>query len=110
MIYVLGLLAKAGHGKTTVARHLGEAFGAETRSLAGPLKRAVQKVFGFSEAQLWGTQADKEAIDARYGFSHNTNHTVLLFFSWASGDVIPPGIDQHSLSFQTLTSMLPGGN
>jgi len=48
--------------------------------------------------------------DARYGFSHNTNHTVLLFFSWASGDVIPPGIDQHSLSFQTLTSMLPGGN
>ena len=48
--------------------------------------------------------------DARYGFSHNTNHTVLLFFSWASGDVIPPGIDQHSLSFQTLTSMLPGNN
>ena len=48
--------------------------------------------------------------DARYGFSHNTNHTVLLFFSWASGDVIPPGIDQHSLSFQTLTSMLPGSN
>lgn len=46
--------------------------------------------------------------DARYGFSHNTNHTVLLFFSWASGDVIPPGIDQNSLSFQTLTSMLPG--
>ena len=48
--------------------------------------------------------------DPRYGFSHNTNHTVLLFFSWASGDVIPPGIDQHSLSFQTLTSMLPGSN
>jgi hypothetical protein len=35
---------------------------------------------------------------------------VLLFFSWATGDVIPPGVDQHSLSFQTLTSMLPGGN
>ncbi len=48
--------------------------------------------------------------DARYGFSHNTNHTVLLFFSWASGDVVPPGIDQNSLSFQTLTSMLPGSN
>jgi len=46
--------------------------------------------------------------DARYGFSHNTNHTVLLFFSWATGDVIPPGIDQDSLSFQTLTGMLPG--
>ena len=48
--------------------------------------------------------------DARYGFSHNTNHTVLLFFSWSTGDVIPPGIDQHSLSFKTLTSMLPGNN
>jgi len=48
--------------------------------------------------------------DPRYGFSHNTNHTVLLFFSWATGGVIPPGVDQHSLSFQTLTSMLPGGN
>jgi hypothetical protein len=48
--------------------------------------------------------------DPRYGFAHNTNHTVLLFFSWAPRDVIPPGVDQHSLSFQTLTSMLPGAN
>jgi hypothetical protein len=48
--------------------------------------------------------------DPRYGFAHNTNHTVLLFFSWATGDVIPPGVDQHSLSFHTLTSMLPGTN
>ena len=35
---------------------------------------------------------------------------ALLFFSWSTGDVIPPGVDQHSLSFQTLTSMLPGQN
>jgi hypothetical protein len=46
--------------------------------------------------------------DPRYGFAHNTNHTVLLFFSWATGDVIPPGVDQNSLSFRTLTSVLPG--
>lgn len=46
--------------------------------------------------------------DPRYGFAHNTNHTVLLFFSWSTGDVIPPGVDQHSLSFSTLTNMLPG--
>lgn len=69
MIYILGLLAKSGHGKTTVARHLVDAFGAQIRSLAGPMKRAVQKVFGFSDAQVWGTQADKEAVDRRYGFS-----------------------------------------
>jgi hypothetical protein len=48
--------------------------------------------------------------DPRYGFSHTTNHVVLLFFSWATGDLIPPGVDQNSLSFSTLTSMLPGGN
>lgn len=69
MIYLLGLLARSGHGKTTVARHLGATLGAETRSLAGPLKRAVQKVFGFSHAQVWGTQAEKEAVDPRYGVS-----------------------------------------
>jgi hypothetical protein len=48
--------------------------------------------------------------DPRYGFALNTNHTVLLFFSWATGDVVPPGVDQQSLSFHTLTSMLPGSN
>jgi hypothetical protein len=69
VIYILGLLAKAGHGKTTVARHLVEVHGAQIRSLAGPMKRAVRSVFGFSDGQLWGSQADKEAIDRRYGFS-----------------------------------------
>jgi hypothetical protein len=69
VIYLLGLLAKAGHGKTTVANHLVATRGALVRSLAAPLKRAVQNVFGFSDAQLWGTQADKEADDPRYGFS-----------------------------------------
>ncbi|MES1206213.1 MAG: hypothetical protein ABUS79_09775 [Pseudomonadota bacterium] len=69
VIYLLGLLARSGHGKTTVARHLVDTHGAAIRSLAGPMKRAAQRVFGFSDAQLWGTQADKEAIDPRYGFS-----------------------------------------
>lgn len=69
MIYLLGVLARAGHGKTTVARHLVQMFGAEIRPLADPLKRAARNVFGFSDAQLWGTQADKEALDPRYGFS-----------------------------------------
>ena len=69
VIYILGLLARSGHGKTTVAQHLVSTYGAEVRSLAGPMKRALQNVFGFSTAQLWGTQAEKEATDPRYGFS-----------------------------------------
>ena len=43
-----------------------------------------------------------------YGFSHNTNYTVALFFSWSTGDIIPPGVDQHSLSFRNLANILPG--
>lgn len=69
MIYIVGLLAKSGHGKTTVARYLADHHGAEIRSIAGPMKRAMQRVFDFSDGQMWGTQADKEAIDPRYGFS-----------------------------------------
>ena len=68
-MFVLGLVAHSGHGKTTVAEHLAAAHGAQIRSLAGPLKRAMQKVFGLSDAQVWGTQAEKEAVDPRYGFS-----------------------------------------
>ena len=28
--------------------------------------------------------------DPQYGFSHQTNHTVLLFFSWQTGDLVAP--------------------
>jgi hypothetical protein len=69
MIYIVGLLARSGHGKTTVARHLAQHHGADIRSIAGPMKRAAQKMFDFSDAQIWGTQTEKEAVDGRYGFS-----------------------------------------
>lgn len=69
MILFLALLARAGHGKSTAAKHLTRTYDAKTIALATPLKRTAQKVMGFSDAQMWGTQADKEAIDPRYGFS-----------------------------------------
>jgi dephospho-CoA kinase len=69
MIFVLGLLAKAGHGKTNAANYLRDTYGAKIVSLAGPLKRCAQKVMRFSQEQLFGTQAQKEAIDPRYGMS-----------------------------------------
>ncbi|HMC93774.1 MAG TPA: hypothetical protein VKO16_03275 [Polyangia bacterium] len=69
MIYIIGLLARSGHGKTTVARYLVDQLGAELRSIAGPMKRAMQRVFELSDRQVWGSQADKEAVDPRYGFS-----------------------------------------
>ena len=72
MTYVIALLAKAGHGKTTIAKHLEKTYGTRTMSLAGPLKRVAQTVMNFSDAQIYGTQAEKEAIDPRYGFSART--------------------------------------
>jgi hypothetical protein len=67
MIHILALLARAGHGKTTVAGFLRDRYNAQIVSLAGPLKRCAQKVMGFSAEQLYGTQ--KEIVDPRYGFS-----------------------------------------
>ena len=46
--------------------------------------------------------------DPQYGFSHQTNHTIFLFFSWQSGDLVPPNIDQNSLSVQNIARGIPG--
>lgn len=72
MIHILALLARAGHGKTTIANYLRDTYGAQVVSLAAPLKRAAKKVMAFSDSQLYGTQTDKEAIDPRYGISART--------------------------------------
>lgn len=65
---VIGLLGPAGAGKSTVAQHLIDKYGAKKYSLAGPLK-SIAREFGFTEEQLYGTQEQKEAIDPRYGMS-----------------------------------------
>lgn len=69
MIHVLGLFARAGSGKTTVANYLRDNYDARIVSLASPLKQIAKVVMNFSDDQLYGTQAQKEAIDPRYGFS-----------------------------------------
>jgi len=45
--------------------------------------------------------------DPQYGISHQTNHTVLLFFSWQTGDVIPARVDQNSLSVSNIANSIP---
>lgn len=69
MIFVLGFLAKAGHGKSTVADHFVRNRGAERMSLADPLKRIAMTTMGFTSEQLWGTQEEKERPDPRHGHS-----------------------------------------
>jgi hypothetical protein len=46
--------------------------------------------------------------DPQYGFSHQTNHTIFLFFSWQTGDLVPPNVDQNSLSVQSIARGIPG--
>lgn len=69
MTTLVGLLGPAGAGKSTVADHLVERYGAARYSLAAPLKTIAQLALGFSQQQLYGPQDVKEAIDPRYGFS-----------------------------------------
>jgi hypothetical protein len=33
---------------------------------------------------------------------------VLLFFSWETGDLVPPGIDQNSLTVTNIAHAIPG--
>lgn len=66
---VIGLLGRAGSGKTTAARFLEERYHARVFSFAGPLKDLAKIVWGFSEEQVRGTQAQKEAVDSRWGIS-----------------------------------------
>lgn len=72
MTIIIGLLGPAGAGKSSVAKYLAEKRGAQTYSLARPLKEIARRALQFSEEQLYGTQAQKEAIDPRYGFSCRT--------------------------------------
>ena len=44
--------------------------------------------------------------DPQYGFSHQTNHKIMLFFSWRDGDLFPPGLNENALSIETLSSMV----
>ena len=45
--------------------------------------------------------------DPQFGFSHQTNDTVFLFFSWSTGDLIPPNVDEKSLSVTNIAHSLP---
>ena len=66
---VIGLMGPAGAGKSSVAQHLEQKYGAVRYSFAGPLKEMVGRALEFSHEQMWGTQAQKEAVDPRYGHS-----------------------------------------
>lgn len=66
---VIALCGPAGSGKSTVATHLVEKYGAVRYGFATPLKEMVKRALDFTDEQVYGTQEQKEAVDPRYGHS-----------------------------------------
>ncbi len=69
MTAIIALCGPAGSGKSTVAKHLVDVYGAVSTSFAAPLKLMVGRALDLTPEQLYGTQEQKEAIDPRYGHS-----------------------------------------
>lgn len=69
---VIALLGEAGSGKSTIAQHLAEKYGARRYLFSDLLKTIAMRTLDFTREQCYGTQAQKEAIDPRYGFSPRT--------------------------------------
>jgi hypothetical protein len=70
--FVVGLLGRAGSGKSTLAKYLQQNYDAEVFSFASPLKGLAKDLLELQDSQLYGTQAEKETVDPRYGFSART--------------------------------------
>ncbi len=62
---ILGIAGAAGSGKTTVANVLAER-GWAVVSLADPMKRICQDVFGWSHDRLWGPSECRNTPDPRW--------------------------------------------
>lgn len=67
--YTIGLCGFKGAGKDTAADYLVSKYGYTKISLADPLKRACQSIFGFPAEHLWGSSSLREVPDERYVFS-----------------------------------------
>lgn len=63
---IVGIIGKAGSGKSTAAELIRARFNGEVVSLADPIKQIAQGLFGFTNEQLWGPSANRNAPDARF--------------------------------------------
>jgi len=62
-LYILG---EAGVGKSTASQYLQNTHGFVEIALADPMKRALHAIYGFTQEQLWGESAHRNAPDPRF--------------------------------------------
>lgn len=63
---LIGICGLAGSGKDTSADHLVRKHRFVKVSFADPLKRVAKDIYAFSDEQLWGPSAMRNAPDKRY--------------------------------------------
>lgn len=72
---IIAISGFAGVGKDTVADFLVKHHGFVKIGFADELKRAVQSIYGFSDAQIWGPSDERAKPDTRFP---RLKHTVSL--------------------------------
>lgn len=108
---VVGLLGQAGAGKDTVASFILETVQGEGIALADPMKDFAQAVFLFSNDQLRGPSAFRNAPDERYGVhtagpvSDARTEARRRFYQHAAPwlcDILPPDYLEFEQAYKNL--------
>jgi hypothetical protein len=66
---VVGFLGQAGSGKTTAGKHVEKKYDGHRTAFANPLKHLCKAIWDFSDAQVFGSTEDKEAMDPRWNIT-----------------------------------------
>jgi hypothetical protein len=91
--FMIGISGFSGTGKDTVANRLIEKFKAIRVGLTDPAKRHMADLYGFTEAQLFGPSAKRNAGDLRYPKHPNLD----LVKRSEIGDILLDDIDRGTI-------------
>ncbi len=86
---IIGIKGRKGSGKDTIANYLVDKHSYYKYGFADPLKEGIQKMFGFTNDQLWGDE--KEIVDPFWGVSPREilQYTGTELFQFDLGKYIP---------------------
>jgi hypothetical protein len=116
---IVGVAGRSRHGKDTVGRFIAERTGGVCIAFAEPMKEFVGAVFGFSDAQLYGSSEERNEFDQRFERSDDPAQMVAMmehraateqrFFEECNGwlrDVLPQEVRDDGFRFTLARSRL----